>query len=995
MKPENMNVTPSNEFESITPDVNLMSDEFNFSPISEEARESGDGDSGAESKENLEFDKTRNNNYQVIKDSQTDITADSRGTADSRDSKKLKDKRISKIPIRQVKLPFVPRKSGCHSSQMQHCEGTEFSTYENLVIAPATDESGVIDHKNVNMESGDFNDNLDNTSWDLKQVQSCGSGDGDVASPSKEVSHCNRLPILGGFTFNQPNDENVNGIQTGLNPDCKGDSVESRLIEQSSTDLVDIFSDLSAIHNGDDGVVNMSSLTSLSPRAPLASDDLDVPIIEAPEEFRCPGEEVGGCGGQVDIGEPEERHTGSSYRDYDNACKAETGDTTRRATEKDEGEHGSAGGRQIRITEVEKSTSLRDQCYGDDTPGDNDHVLPGCDHNNAIVTEGHVGSTAPVQVNSDTPRTYAGVDGANRSQVPPVLDNEMNEPLGGADERSQSCIIKGAKVNSVGPSNGGTVGTTSEEQCAGEGEAVNVPGSSEASCDACVCLCADQPQSETTTGPSIEIGVAKCAQASGCSRVSTAKVCVALDPGHLNSICGDSRKTRDKPNTIGTVGTPSPDPSLSKHHPNVETVDESETTSQTCNKSNGVNSPVSKHLSWTFKNGRLVFDVAGDSENESTVAAEINSEGANGNRKESAEVGKKGENDSDEQSDNSQDNDEINKVLYSKDLNKRIDEKRSRLKYLEQKLKKAGITDDESLEETEKNKHVDADQHKCKNSKTIEQVVDKSSTTQDNKEPDYDTNQNILKNQNSISATRSILDSANDGEIIPEGTDTVDFTGGDFCEFDVRQVDTFSGFNGCWEVYDELDDDSDCDEEQFHIITRARIRANIANMGIDGERAKHNPDRDNLKSLLKRPGKSKDKRSNRVVFNENKNEFFDADYIILIREECDYDEEDDDGVCTCNQHEMVRLTCCEPNCNCNVYDGFEQTPQSPKFAPPLEFVDAVTLSPPEGYKDMELEEQQLLALQQIARRGQRTAVCRECSVTHDDVEDDGEFILTL
>jgi hypothetical protein len=166
-------------------------------------------------------------------------------------------------------------------------------------------------------------------------------------------------------------------------------------------------------------------------------------------------------------------------------------------------------------------------------------------------------------------------------------------------------------------------------------------------------------------------------------------------------------------------------------------------------------------------------------------------------------------------------------------------------------------------------------------------------------------------------------------------------------------------------------------------------------MGIDGERAKHNPDRDNLKSLLKRPGKSKDKRSNRVVFNENKNEFFDADYIILIREECDYDEEDDDGVCTCNQHEMVRLTCCEPNCNCNVYDGFEQTPQSPKFAPPLEFVDAVTLSPPEGYKDMELEEQQLLALQQIARRGQRTAVCRECSVTHDDVEDDGEFILTL
>jgi hypothetical protein len=116
MKPENMNVTPSNEFESITPDVNLMSDEFNFSPISEEARESGDGDSGAESKENLEFDRTRNNNYQVIKDSQTDITADSRGTADSRDSKKIKRQTdiedtdpSSEIAIcaEEIRMPFV------------------------------------------------------------------------------------------------------------------------------------------------------------------------------------------------------------------------------------------------------------------------------------------------------------------------------------------------------------------------------------------------------------------------------------------------------------------------------------------------------------------------------------------------------------------------------------------------------------------------------------------------------------------------------------------------------------------------------------------------------------------------------------------------------------------------------------------------------------------------------------------------------------------------
>lgn len=156
----------------------------------------------------------------------------------------------------------------------------------------------------------------------------------------------------------------------------------------------------------------------------------------------------------------------------------------------------------------------------------------------------------------------------------------------------------------------------------------------------------------------------------------------------------------------------------------------------------------------------------------------------------------------------------------------------------------------------------------------------------------------------------------------------------------------------------------------------------IAMVNDASERNKHNPDRDNLKSLLKKPGRAKDKKSNRVVFNENKNEFFDADYIILIREDCELDDDDEDGVCTCQQHEMVRLTCCEPNCNCQYDGGMEQTPQSPKFAPPMEFVDAVTLSPPEGYKDMEL----------MAVRGQqRGAVCRECSATHDEeMEEEGK-----
>lgn len=230
----------------------------------------------------------------------------------------------------------------------------------------------------------------------------------------------------------------------------------------------------------------------------------------------------------------------------------------------------------------------------------------------------------------------------------------------------------------------------------------------------------------------------------------------------------------------------------------------------------------------------------------------------------------------------------------------------------------------------------------------------------------------------------------------------ISIVSGSICQFDVRQVPPFEDFNpeDYYVVYDELDEcssssDDDC-ERYSDLINNGNEMRGDGNVSADAERTKHNPDRDNLKSLLKKPGRGKDAsgKKNRVVFNENKNEFFDADYIILIREECDYDDEDDDGICTCNQHEMVRLTCCEPNCNCNSYDGYQdQTPQSPKFAPPIEFVDAVTLSPPEGYKDMELGEQQLLALQQMARRGQRAAVCRECSATHED--DEGMFIFFI
>lgn len=299
-------------------------------------------------------------------------------------------------------------------------------------------------------------------------------------------------------------------------------------------------------------------------------------------------------------------------------------------------------------------------------------------------------------------------------------------------------------------------------------------------------------------------------------------------------------------------------------------------------------------------------------------------------------------------------------LLSSKDLNRRTITN-SRLKLLEQKLKEAGITDE---------------------------TLTKNEVAINKKQPQPE----FRGDSSNVTSYEDFLGS--------ESEDHIDIVGG-ISQFDASQLLCLEGQSDYYLVYDELEGTSSSEEDDepkynrhYRVIGKHNMRGT---MGTDNDRAtrQHNPDRENLKSLLKKPGirNKENTRKNRVVFNENKNEFFDADYIILIREECDYDDEDDDGVCTCNQHEMVRLTCCEPNCNCNSYDGYaEQTPQSPKFAPPIEFVDAVTLSPPEGYKDMELGEQEILALQQMARRGQqqRAPVCRECSATHDDA---GEFYL--
>ncbi|XP_077302139.1 uncharacterized protein LOC143922677 [Arctopsyche grandis] len=145
------------------------------------------------------------------------------------------------------------------------------------------------------------------------------------------------------------------------------------------------------------------------------------------------------------------------------------------------------------------------------------------------------------------------------------------------------------------------------------------------------------------------------------------------------------------------------------------------------------------------------------------------------------------------------------------------------------------------------------------------------------------------------------------------------------------------------ECYDELLESSEDDESPDKMRGDQPKSSGAAPAAED---RRHNKDVTKLKSSIKKMPRTKCKK-NRVTFNENKNEFFEADYIILIREECQYDEESDEGICTCSQHEMVRLTCCDTECN-----GYEREAGAVCVVPPGEFVvDQVTLSPPEGYKD--------------------------------------------
>ncbi len=105
-----------------------------------------------------------------------------------------------------------------------------------------------------------------------------------------------------------------------------------------------------------------------------------------------------------------------------------------------------------------------------------------------------------------------------------------------------------------------------------------------------------------------------------------------------------------------------------------------------------------------------------------------------------------------------------------------------------------------------------------------------------------------------------------------------------------------------------------------------------------------------LKSALKRGSKKFSRKKHRVQFDESLNKFFEADYVILVRDD-EYDDEY--GRCECGNQFCYEGCYYEDEDE----DEYEHAVDSPRFDfgaafdPPMEFVDPVTLSPPDGYKD--------------------------------------------
>lgn len=158
------------------------------------------------------------------------------------------------------------------------------------------------------------------------------------------------------------------------------------------------------------------------------------------------------------------------------------------------------------------------------------------------------------------------------------------------------------------------------------------------------------------------------------------------------------------------------------------------------------------------------------------------------------------------------------------------------------------------------------------------------------------------------------------------------------CEFNARDFAIFNHFlnNNIHECYDELTEEFVEHIEKSHeTIIEKDYNANCENSCDCSIEAipLYNPvltmretTMGPIRGLLKKPNRPPTSRKNRVVFDETKNQFFDADYIILIREDCLYDEEEDTEPCTCGEHELVRI-CCDEGC-CGYTDDSRTPPVS-------------------------------------------------------------------
>lgn len=152
------------------------------------------------------------------------------------------------------------------------------------------------------------------------------------------------------------------------------------------------------------------------------------------------------------------------------------------------------------------------------------------------------------------------------------------------------------------------------------------------------------------------------------------------------------------------------------------------------------------------------------------------------------------------------------------------------------------------------------------------------------------------------------------------------------CEFNARDFAIFNHFlnNNILECYDELTEEfaeqivkssetdigKDCNANCENSCDCSIEAIPLYNSVLTMRETTMGP----LRGLLKKPNRPPTSRKNRVVFDETKNQFFDADYIILIREDCLYDEEEDTEPCTCGEHELVRI-CCDEGCCGYTDDG--------------------------------------------------------------------------